>query len=328
MPMRQVKRIRLEGIFTLLSRVVNSDSTNATVPACMPKWLVGGIMAKGYIEYCVLNIAASPHPPGTYSAILEKVAGNQVNYWGDSLATISKPVTVRDGFLRGRIVCWTPINKEDPAVLTDVLEPINFNDLDISIPDNVGFNGRVFNYIFREADHLLFVETDNDLGKRLSPHRARKIFRLLFDTLSNTDPQVEVTVIPEEDTLRKILDLPKLKRLRIHLVRPNADDLDVQRLMNKLEAQRARVQDTILVAAQGEDGLEPNEETRTEAEVAEHNGFVEGSGKDANGDPIRLSTKEYPRLIRRVVDAVGSTFNEALTLAIETRVRAPRRQDP
>lgn len=276
------------------------------------------------IEYCMLNVAASPHPEGVYFRLFERAAGRQIVYFGDNVATISKPEKVRDGFFRGRIVCWTPINQDEPAVLTDVLQEIDFSDLNINIPDNVGFNGRVFLYIFREADHTLFVEIENDLGKRLSPQRARKIFGLLFEDGDPTSPLVEVTVIPDEDALRRILAIPKLKKLRIHIVRPNADDGDISRIMGRLTAQKARAQDIEYFAAPGADGLDPDEQTKTEAEVAEHNGFVEGAGQEDDGRVVKLSTREYPRIIRRVVGQFGSTFDEAMAIAIETLARAPR----
>jgi hypothetical protein len=205
-----------------------------------------------------------------------------------------------------------------------VLEEVNFDDLNIEIPDNVGFNGRAFIYVFRESDHTLFVEMKNDLGKRLSPQPARKIFSRLFDDPSPDAPLVEVTVIPEEDALKRILAIPKLKRLRIHLVRPNADDADVSRIMGRLEDQRAKAQDIVLIAAPGADGIEPDRETRTEAEVAEFNGFVEGSGQEDDGTGVKLSTREYPRIIRRVVSQFGSSFAEAMAVATETLARAPR----
>lgn len=276
------------------------------------------------IQFCMLNVAASPHPEGVYFRIFERAANRQVQYYGDSVATISKPDRVKDGFFRGRIVCWTPINKDDPAVLTDVLQEIDFNDLNIDIPDNVGFNGRVFLYIFREADHTLFVEIENDQRKRLSPQRARKVFALLFEDRNDSSPLVEVTVIPDEDALKRILTIPKLKKLRIHIVRPNADDGDISRIMDRLVAQKAKAQDIEYFAAPGAEGLDPDDQTKAEAGVAEHNGFVEGAGQEEDGTSVKLSTREYPRIIRRIVGQFGSTFEEAMAIAVETLARAPR----
>lgn len=278
------------------------------------------------VEYAILNIAASPHPQGIYENLLNRAALQPVNYWGAHFATISKPIADRLGFLRGRIVCWVEIDKNEPAVYKDVLEEVDFNNLNIHIPNNIGFNSKVFLYVFREEDHAMFIETINDQGKKLSPRQARRIFELLLGPTVQAPgaPLVEVTTIPEEDTLRKILSIPKLKRLRIHIVRPNADDLNVQRILERLERQGIRSEDKTLVASSENGGITPDDETQTEAEVAEHNGFVQGIGYEEDGARIDLSTKEYPRTIRKRVDQLGSSFAEIMSVAMETLLRPPR----
>lgn len=287
---------------------------------------VGGEFAMSenrIIEFCAINVAASPHPEGVYVELLRKAAFNPVNYWGDNFSTISPPEEVEPGFWRGRLLCWTEINKTEPAINKEKLVEIPFKDLDISLPDNVGFNGRVFQYILRERDHALFVETRNDLDKTISPDRARKILGLLFsqDIQGADAPFVEATVIPEQDALRRILAISKLKRIHIHVVRPNADDIDPQSVLDKLVQQGAKSQDTILVAAQGPDGLTLNAETTAEAEVAAFNGFVKGSGTEEDGERVELSTRQHPYIIRRIFGEYGSALDEALDLARETVLR-------
>ncbi|TIS60500.1 MAG: DUF4747 family protein, partial [Mesorhizobium sp.] len=148
----------------------------------------------------------------------------------------------------------------------------------------------------------------------------RKIFNELFGPpIQGIEaPLVEVTVIPDEDLLKRILAISKLKRLHIHLVRPNADAIDPQEILDNLVQQGAKSQDVIYVAAPGPDGLKPNEETTTQAEVASHNGFVKGSGVEEDGESVSLSTKEHPRVIRRIFGELGSAFDEALAVARET----------
>ena len=107
------------------------------------------------IEYCVLNVVANPHPTGIYERILTKAALSPVNYRGDSYATISKPRQIEDGFLQGRVVAWTEINRDEPAILTDVLREVDLSDLDIQIPENVGLNGRIFLYTFSTQYSML-----------------------------------------------------------------------------------------------------------------------------------------------------------------------------
>lgn len=277
------------------------------------------------IEYGVLNIAATPHPEGVYREIFEKAAHSQVGFWGDLHATISRPSDVGDGFFSGRVYIWTEIDESEPAINTQKLEEVDFSDLDIELPENIGFNGRVFTYIFRERDHALFVETRNELGKRISPIRLQKIFRRLFspEILGIDASIVEVTVYPEEDALRRILGLHTLKRIHIHIVRPNADDFDAQDILDELEEQGAKSQDLNMAALPGPDGLTLNDRTKTQAEVGSYNGFVEASGVDEDGERVHLSTKQYPRIIRRVLEEMGSTFGQALAVAKDTVLRRP-----
>jgi hypothetical protein len=173
------------------------------------------------VEYCALNVAASPHPEGVYRQILDAAALKPVNYRGDQFATISVPTEREPGFLQGRLVSWTEINQDEPAIFKDKLTEVDLSDLNIQIPENVGFNGRIFLYTFRVRDHVMFIETKNEFGKRLSPRLVEKILTMLFsaETLGVDAPLVEVTLMPEEDALARILRLGHLKRLEIHLER-------------------------------------------------------------------------------------------------------------
>lgn len=278
------------------------------------------------VEYSILNISASPHPDGVYKDVLTQVALNPINYWGDHFATISEPVEDEKGFYRGRIVSWVEIDKSQPAVHKDKLEEVDFDQLNFRIPDNIGFNSKTFLYVFRERDHLMFIETKNELGQSLSTSRTRRIMQMLMSQpiLGKGAPLIEVTVIPEEDAVKRILSLPKLKRLRIHIVRPNADDLDVQKVLDRLQRQGIRSDDRVLVASSENEGIIPDEETKLEAEVAEFNGFVQGVGYEEDGTRVDLSTKEYPRTIKKRVGQLGSSFAEIMAVAKETVLRQPR----
>lgn len=281
------------------------------------------------VEYCAVNVAAHPHPAGVYLELLQKAAETQVNYWGDHYAKISPPMEREAGFYQGRLVTWTAINRDEPAVDTQRLEEVDWEDLDLAIPENLGFNGRIFFYSFRERDHTMFVEVKNEFGKRVSPKRVEKIlFRLFSPEVQGPDaPLVEVTLIPDEDTLNRILSLDRLKRLEIHLVRPNADDLDVEDILAELDAQNAKSMEKVLVAAPGEEGLEPDDRTRKEATVAEFNGYVVGSGNEADGELVHLSTKAHPRIFERLLGEFGSALGAALLVAKESVVRRQRDED-
>tara|TARA_R110002124_G_scaffold16882_7_gene71444 strand:- start:10316 stop:11185 length:870 start_codon:yes stop_codon:yes gene_type:complete len=282
------------------------------------------------VEYCAVNVAANPHPDGVYLALLQKASESEVKYWGDHYAKISSPVERENGFYQGRLVTWTAINRDEPPVDTQLLEEVDWDDLDLDIPANLGFNGRIFFYSFRNRDHTMFVETKNEFGKRVSAKQVEKIlFRLFSPEVQGPDaPLVEVTLIPDEDTLNRILALDRLKRLEIHLVRPNADDLDVEDILAELDAQHAKSMEKVLVAIPGNEGLQPDERTTVEAKVAEFNGYVVGNGYDADGELVHLSTKAHPRIFKRFLGEFGSALGAALLVAKESVVRRQRDEDP
>ena len=120
---------------------------------------------------------------------------------------------------------------------------------------------------------------------------------------------VEVTVIPEDDALSFVLGLSRLDRVEILVKRPNQDDITdkANAIMAELMAQHAKSEDRVLTRAGGSDGLELSEENMVRAEVAATNGYVKSSGRDDEGEPDKRSTKEYPKIVRMVVDA-GESF--------------------
>jgi hypothetical protein len=161
-----------------------------------------------------------------------------------------------------------------------------------------------------ESKHLVVVEFQNDFGERFGSTRVEKLFTYLLspDVLGEKAPSVAVTVIPEDGTIKRILGIPRLVKLEIHLERPNPDDLseDEARIMRELQTQGAKRQDLALTKAPKVKSLAPNQETKTLAEVAAKNGFVAGSGRTAEGEAISVSTKEHPKRIRLVLDEAHS----------------------
>lgn len=275
-------------------------------------------------ECGILNVVASPHPPGTYERLISTASERRrVLFRGDQYGSISPPDTRESGLLLGRLVIWTQIDESEPAVVIDQLREVDFEDLEVSIPENLGFNCRVFLWAFRLSDHKLFIETKNEFGKTLSPRSVAKFFGRLFSQaeLGQPFPYVEVTVIPEDDTVRRVLDVPNLKKILIHLNRPNPDDVntDASRIMARLEAMGAKVQVTQLTAIPGET-LRLDEETRVTAEVAAFNGFVETKGS-LGGELIRRSTKEYPRMIRKTLNQIGTRLGALIAIARDTTLR-------
>jgi hypothetical protein len=96
-----------------------------------------------------------------------------------------------------------------------------------------------------------------------------------------------------------------------------ANDRD-QAVLDSLVEQGARSQDIVYVAAPQAGGLKTNGRTTTQAEVAQFNGFVEGTGYEDDGTHVALSTKQYPRIIKRRLGEFGTVFDAALAVARDT----------
>lgn len=265
------------------------------------------------VEIGFLNIVATPHPPGVYDRLLRSAAGKAVEFYGDLRAAITSPRAAagESHLLQGRVVIWTDIDEDQPGVNKRDLSSVKLADMNFRVPGNLGFNGKPFIFVFNTRTHVLAFEGRNEFGQRLSPERARRIFDRLFSpTVLGLDAElVEVTVLPEDDALNLVLGLDRLDRVEILVKRPNDDDITTKTnaIMAELMAQKAKSEDRILTRAPGTDGLELSEENQTRAEVAARNGYVKSKGRDEEGEVRTRSTREYPKILRYVVDA-GESF--------------------
>jgi hypothetical protein len=266
-------------------------------------------MADTTIEVAALNIVASPHPPGIYVKLLTEVAGTEVSIWGSDRAKITepRPIDGRPDDFFGEILIWAHIdtgipwiNKDRDAEATDEeMQPV----VD-ALPDNLEPNFRPFTYILNQAEHILLVEIRNERRQRFSPTRAKRMFDRLFENLPADLPEVDVTVIPEEETLEKIFAIKRLRKLEIFIQRPNPDDIgeEYKRIMGHLEQEGARSQRIEKVKAAKKPTLTPTEETRLLAVIGSTNGYVSGEGKDESGTPVFESTKDHPKTREVVVN--------------------------
>lgn len=267
-------------------------------------------MSKGQrVELSVLNIVATPHPDGIYPQLLRDVSGQGVKFWGDEHAAISAPVEVGDGIFQGRIVIWTEIDPDAPAIDIAKLEEVPLESSGALLPDNVGFNGRVFLYTLNSKNHLIFVEARNEFKNNLSPRRAGIIFAALFKKLPIDAPLVDVTVVPEDDTVDTLLALPRLDKVHIHLTRPNVEEFGeaAQQILKQLEAEGAKSQDVVIKRSPTADTLRLSEEHQIQARVSAYHGWFWASGLQEDGGKFDGSTKEYPKIIKKIIDG-GTSF--------------------
>jgi Domain of unknown function (DUF4747) len=260
-----------------------------------------------------LNITASPHPPGVYLQLLQFVAGKEVPLWGSDRAKITEPRQIdgRDDIFYGEILIWAHIDTESPWINKDTDAEASPEDMEAvvaALPGNLEPNFRTFTYVLNQAAHVLVFECRNEEGQRLAPKRAGRLFRMLFEDLPAELPEVDVTVIPEEESLEKIFSMKRLRKLEIFVRRPNPDDLveDYKRIMDTLVAEGARSQKIEKIKAAKQPTLRPNDDTKRLAVIASTNGYVSGEGKDEAGATVFESTEGHPKV--RKLDVTTSSF--------------------
>jgi hypothetical protein len=287
------------------------------------------------IVVAALNVVASPHPPGIYLKILQHVAGKEVPLWGSDRAKVTEPRSIdgRPDDFFGEILIWAHIDTESPWINKETDSKATAEEMEgvlEALPSNLEPNFRYFNYLLNQAEHILLIEVQNEAGQRLSPTRAKRMFDKLFEDLSSDLPEVDVTIIPEEETLERIFAIKRLRKLEIFIKRPNPDDLgeDFKRIMDSLEQEGARSQKIEKIKAAKQPSLTPNAETRRLALIGSTNGYVSGEGKDEAGNPVFESTEEHPKVRKLVVHT--STFAAILSgirLFLRRSVEEPGQRD-
>lgn len=187
----------------------------------------------------------------------------------------------------------------------------------------------MFLYTLNETTHLIFVETKNEFGKNLSPRRAGRIFTALFANLPVDASLVEVTVVPEEDSVEKLLSLPRLDHVQIHLTRPNAEEFGeiVQEYLEELEVEGAQSQDVVIRRSPKAKTLELNKRHKNMARVSAYHGWFSARGRQKDGEKFDGSTHEYPKIIRTVIDGGTSLAVAARRLARTFRPPTRSRRD-
>jgi hypothetical protein len=275
-------------------------------------------MAQEYTEFAFLNVVATPHPRGVYDRLFRKASNQIVQYWGAYHAAISDLLEVSgdEGLFQFRLSTWVEIDPDEPTINKRNLEKAAFPSEGRAFSNQYGVNGRVFSCILDTKTHVVTVELKNEDGKRLSPGRAELIFeRLMSPAVLGADAElVEVTVVPQDDALEYVLGFDRLDRVEILVKRPNNDDIttETNRVLQRLENMKAKSEKSVLVRAAGTDGLELDEDHMITARVAAGgNGRVDTAGLDANGERGERSTKEKPKVVKRVLEK-GQSYIAAL----------------
>ena len=274
------------------------------------------------IRISVLNVAMhKPHSPQLYMTLLREAKRLQAlielgALHGAMLGSLDGPDEYRKGaVLTGEIYRFVRLDASEPWFNLQTSEAASDADMGaVKIPEYLLPHLQHISFVFRPDTHeLWFVSADKK--DRLGAQTAVTFFQRLFDRVYQEGKcsQVEVTALPDIETLDAMLSLHKLERMTIDLKRPNADDAasDEARWLKKLENQGIRQQQTQLVAAAGE-SIKPDKDTRALAAVAARNGSVSVVGKDAAGMRVEESTVAKPMLLTRLVNSAIETALDVL----------------
>lgn len=255
----------------------------------------------GIGRYGRLNVVLHPHPVGAYRQLFEAAGEdlNGVRFHGDRFATLSPITETRNGVFTGRLATWTEIDPKSNLIEKKSLKENLLSDSNLNLPDDVGFNSRVFSFAFREKDHQLYVELLNDERQSISVGRARlAILRVLEEVLPSGFDELSVHVATSQNAVEHVFAIPRIRKVTIQLDEPNPDGLEdaKQKILQEIQDTHAKRVKTELIKSSGEETLVLTERYHAMADLAKDNGFVEATGRDDDGEPVERSTKSYPEL--------------------------------
>lgn len=277
-------------------------------------------MEGNIVQVGFLNVVASPHPNGIYVEALEKVANTPTNLRGRDFAIITPPRQMEreEGLYQGMISVWTDIDSSEPSIDKSTFRQQDVEAALKKVFAERGFNNRSFTYVLDTETHTIAIELLNSLGKTLSIRQAGRLFERLLSAVNKQGQTFDVTILPEEDALSRVLGLERLDKIVIVLKRPNPGDhhgTDAEDILRELHEQNMKRAEYTFSRQPGTDGIHLNEDNQTRAEVASVNGHVESSGLD-QGERLHRSTQEYPKIVRRIL-AAGTTFASAVASEVK-----------
>lgn len=217
--------------------------------------------------------------------------------------------------LAGEIYRFVKLDPDEPWFNTETSAEASSADLKgINIPSHLLPHLRRIPFIFTPTNHTLWF-ISRDKKDTLSPRQAAKFFERMFanDEIIKNHPPVEVTPFTDKKSLERMLSLPRLEKIEIHVKRPNPDDggsLEAK-FKRRMERVNARRIDETLVAADDR-GIILDDEARGMAAAAAHNGSVRVVGRDANGSRVDSSTEDTPHIEQEQVNADIETREDVL----------------
>jgi hypothetical protein len=269
-----------------------------------------------------VNITTHPHSTATYKALFKAAFAMKlsVHLMGQRYAILGSANAADESDnaspIFGEILCYTRINSEGNWLDLENIEILDDDEKKrkIRLPKDLMPDSLAIDYVFYPKTHMLFFEVYHHRTK-MRPQTMGKFLRGLLNAASLQEQfgEVNVTVIPSQESLEQILRMPRIGRLNIVIRRPNADDQDdiEKRVLKKMAEQHVIRIDSQYVAGRG-DTVKPDQSTLDLAHVASKNGVVVAHGQDADGNSTKESTSDHPMLDTAYYNEKTKTARQAL----------------
>ncbi|MEQ5871284.1 DUF4747 family protein [Sagittula sp. NFXS13] len=265
-------------------------------------------MRKRIATFTAINVAANPHPEGTYRRLLKDAARlDGANYGRNWYAKLTPPSKSKDGFFHGRIGVWHHL--EGKAIKQKSLEQQDVQDILVEGADGFGFPSKVFSWTFREADHVLFSELKNNDGDSITATAIGNAFReILTKVAVDRDIDISVTILPEKGTVQKIFKMQEIKTLEVSFSLPNGDDLSGEKknIIDKLRERNIKKQQAKYTKSSDAKTITLDDDLRAEIELASENGKARAVGLNRRGEKDDIDTSMRPKIIKREIEAAES----------------------
>lgn len=288
-------------------------------------FLVIIMVRKKIIEICIVNISANPHPKDIYFDLFKKAGNKKVKYTvnGEKTAFFSNPKKIEnyEDFFYGHLFTYIEINRErewgdikKEQILNMEEKEEKLKSID-EIGENYCLSPNSFNYVFKIDDHKLFIERKNSMNKRITPGQIKNILiKLMGPEIQGKDvPNVEITIIPENNVVDDILSISELNKLNIRILKPNPDnttDKSYNQVIKNLEEHNARQIEYKWIKDRKKDSLNLDDEIRYLAKFAAENGCVSGEGININNKKISISTESKPEVLKVEDDPNETLFDK------------------
>ncbi len=278
----------------------------------------------------VLNIALHPHSVDIYrSFILDAFSLKKpVRLRGDRYGILSLVHRQQsdDGFTSGVITTFTRLDPDGAWFDTSQMTEANSAQLSqINIPDHLYPNAAAFYFSFDLKAHRLYFQTYSK-GKVLSVNQAVELFWGLSQDTSMLAkyPRPKITAVQSEAGLTTLFAIPRIKRVRITINRPNPDvfgddfESDIERELEESNSRKVIFE----FEAEAGESIVPTPGIRKASEAALDNGRVEVSGRDDNGR-VEKSSDGFHRILQDKFDPDAQTEEQAFRRLIGRRAVGP-----